>query len=282
MPLTFTQLLLRASYYTLAMLAVWLILDASLNGAVWAGMTVSQSAVTVEYCEFNRVDRFFHQPINTYSNLAYFFGGVLILLIARQDAKNSDKSPSNRLEAFPLLSALLGACFVYLSLGSAFFHASLTYVGQRVDMNGTYSILITLLGIAVYHVLPPVKLTTAQKNRWVLALLITIALFLKLSLWVSSSILVPVLILLLNGLMITHYFQFRKQRSIGLVIISFILIVVAIRIRTLDVRKVDCDPYSLLQGHAFWHLLTALSSFCSFLFFRITGDVTQFFRASAN
>ncbi len=277
-----TQLLLQASYYTAAMLVVWLLLDASLSGAVWAGMTISQSAVTIEYCEFNRVDKFFHQPINTYSNLAYFFGGIVILLIARQDAGNRDRTVPNRMEDFPLLSALLGICFVYLSLGSAFFHASLTYVGQRVDMNGTYSILIALVGIGVYQVLHTVRLTATQKQRWVLVLAVIIVLFLKLSLLVSSSILVPVLILLLNGLMITNYFQFREKRSISLVIISFVLIVVAIRIRTLDVQKVGCHPHSLWQGHALWHLLTALSSFCSYLFFRSSGSITQPFRVKTN
>jgi hypothetical protein len=149
-------------------------------------------------------------------------------------------------------------------------------------MNATYSILITLVGIAVYHVLHPVRLTTAQKQRWVMAIIVLIILFLKLSLSVSSSILVPVLILSLNGLMLIHYFQFRKERSIGLIIISLVLVGVAIRIRTLDVQKVGCDPHSMLQGHALWHLLTALSSFCSYAFFRSTGDIKQFFRTRVN
>lgn len=37
-------------------------------------------------------------------------------------------------------------------------------------------------------------------------------------------------------------------------------------------QKVGCDPYSLLQGHALWHVLTGLSSFCSYAFFRFTGN----------
>ena len=262
------KLLLSAAAGTLVMLAIWLLLDATLTAQVWSAMRVSQSALRVEYCEFNHPDRFFHQPINTYSNLAYLFFGLLILLIARQDHRNRHSHQPNRLAGFPLLSALMGGCFVYLSMGSAFFHASLTYTGQRVDMNATYSILITLLGIMLYHVVHRFALTPTSQVRLVLVLLLIIVGFLPLSLRISSSQLVPALILTLNTGMLIHYFQFRSERSIWLILLSLLLVIAAIYVRTLDVQKVSCDPYSFFQGHALWHLLTALSSFCSYCFFR--------------
>lgn len=267
----FYKLLLRPVYLTAGMLLVWIGLDTLLTGTVWADMQISQSALSVEYCEFNRVDRFFHQPANTYSNLVYFYLGVFVLGIAREDTKNRGGLKPNRLADFPLLSALMGACFVYLSVGSAFFHASLTYAGQRVDMNATYAIMLTLTGIALYHVMHRITLTAAQKNGWVLALLTIIGLFLKIALLIPSSRLVPALILLLNVLMVINYVQFRRERSFWLIIVSLVLIVAAIKIRTLDVQKVGCDPHSFFQGHALWHVLTALSSFCSYAFFRFAG-----------
>lgn len=270
------NLLLRSACLTAGILLVWIGLDAWLTGTAWAGMQISQSALTVEYCEFNRVDRFVHQPMNTYSNLVYFYLGVFILGIAQEDAKSRGTLKPNRLQDFPLLSALMGACFVYLSVGSAFFHASLTYAGQRVDMNATYAIMLTLAGIALYHVTHRITLTATQKNLWVLALLTIIGLFLKIALLIPSSRLVPALILLLNVLMVIHYVQFRRERSFWLIIVSFALIVAAIKIRTLDVQKVGCDPQSFFQGHALWHVLTALSSFCSYAFFRYTkGPATN-------
>jgi hypothetical protein len=272
----FYTMLFRATGYTLGMLLVWIGLDTVIDGTAWAGMTVSQSALRVEYCEFNRINRFFHQPMNTYSNLAYFFWGVLILLIAWHDYQNRDSSRQNRLEKFPQLSALMGVCFVYLSVGSAFFHASLTYAGQRVDMNGTYGIMVALAGIALYHVLYKIRLVGVQKIGWVVGLVTLIGAFYWLALLVSSALLVPALILLLNGLMVINYIQFRKERSLGLIILSLVLIVAAIKIRTLDVQKVNCDPYSFIQGHAIWHFLTALSSFCSYAFFRFGGTTRRF------
>ena len=272
----FFKILLQATGYTLGMLLVWIGLDMVIGGDFWADMQVSQSALTGEYCEFNRVTRFFHQPMNTYSNLAYFFWGVLLLRIARYDYQNRDKIGQNRLEKFPQLSALMGICFVYLSIGSAFFHASLTYAGQRVDMNGTYGIMVSLAGIALYHVLYKTRLVGIQKMAWVLCLVAIIGAFYWLALLVPSSLLVPALILLLNVLMVINYVQFRKERSLGLIILSLVLIVAAIKIRTLDVQKVNCDPHSFIQGHAIWHFLTALSSFCSYAFFRFGGTSRRF------
>lgn len=270
-----SKLLRPAALATLALLLLWGALDATLTAAVWSGMTISQSALRVEYCEFNHPYRLFHQPVNTYSNLAYFFFGALILLMARRDGQNGQNPAhrsSDRLAGFPLLSVLMGSCFVYLSLGSAFFHASLTYVGQRVDMNATYSILLTLLVITLYHIAHRVRLSAAQQRLVVLGLLVLIGLFIPLAIRVPSSGLVPALILLLNVGMLIHYVQQQNQRSLGLVGLGFVLIGTAIYLRTRDVQKVGCDPYSLLQGHALWHVLTATSSFCSYYFFRFNRE----------
>ena len=268
------NLLIRSALLTAGMLCVWISLDTLLSGSVWAGMTISKSALTVEYCEFNHVDRFFHQPMNTYSNLAYFFFGVFIVQVAWYDYTNRAAMNQNRLEKFPLLSALVGVCFVYLSVGSAFFHASLTYTGQRVDMNGTYGITLVLVSVALYHVFYTITFTRSMQRGWVLILVVLIGLFFKIALLIPSSVLLPALILgLITGITI-NYVQFRKERSVLVAIASVICIVVAVKIRTMDVQKIGCDPFSPIQGHSVWHLLTAISSFCSYSFFRFTRVAT--------
>ena len=88
----FLKLSLRAAYFTIGMIAVWMCLNTFLSGSIWDGMTVSRSAINVEYCEFNNVGKLFHQSMNTYSNLAYFFFGVLILLMASEDHQNQGLS----------------------------------------------------------------------------------------------------------------------------------------------------------------------------------------------
>ena len=90
--------LLLASVYTVAMLFIYYLLNTFLDGSVWNGMVVSKSALTVEYCEYNNADRFFHQSSNTYSNLAYFFFGALICGWAWQDVRNQSDTQLNRLK----------------------------------------------------------------------------------------------------------------------------------------------------------------------------------------
>jgi hypothetical protein len=261
-------LLIRSFIATFLMFGVWFIFNHTLDGTVWQGMTLSKSALTAEYCEFNDTSQFFHQRMNTYSNLAYFFFGTIILQIAYSDYQRSSKFPQNHLYHFPALSALTGFCFIYLSFGSAFFHASLTWLGQRVDMNGTYSITLALIGIGLYHVRWKMNTSERLKLIWIIVLVGIILAFYKIHLWVSSGILVPLLILFTMILTGIHYFQNQNRKYLIIWVISFLLIVVAVKIRTMDVQKINCNPTSLLQGHSVWHFLTALSSFCSYAFYR--------------
>jgi hypothetical protein len=129
------------------------------------------------------------------------------------------------------------------------------------------------VSIGLYHVLHKIDIPDSSKNIFIIILWVIIFSFYKIALMISSSILVPILILILLILITINYLQFRKERSIILAILSVICIVIAVKIRTLDVQKIGCDPHSWYQGHAVWHLLTAMSSLCSYSFFRFTKRI---------
>jgi predicted membrane channel-forming protein YqfA (hemolysin III family) len=109
-----------------------------------------------------------------------------------------------------------------------------------------------------------------------LGMLLLIVGFLPLALQISSAILLPALFLVLLLLGIGNYLQYRTQRSPLLLILSFVLLAVAIQVRTLDVAKINCDPLSIWQGHALWHFLTATSSLCMYFYFRSVKKLAQF------
>ncbi|MCM0042623.1 MAG: ceramidase [Algoriphagus sp.] len=263
-----TQILRNGLLGTGLLLGVALSLDFVLDSSVWTGMKVSQSAITVEYCEFNHPERLFHQPVNTYSNLIYFFYGLLVFQLALKDLKLVEVKGVNAVRSSPYLSILLAANFIYLSFGSAFFHSSLTWIGQRIDMNATYGLTLSLICIGFVQVLVKKQLTKQIQVGLVVGMLLLIAGFLPLALQISSSILLPSLFLILLVLGIINYVQDPAQRFPILGVVSFVLLAVAIQIRTLDVEKVNCDPMSIWQGHALWHLLTATSSLCMYFYFR--------------
>ena len=263
-----TQILRNGLLGTGLLLGIALSLDFVLDSSVWTGMKVSQSAVTVEYCEFNHPERLFHQPINTYSNLIYFFYGLLVFQLALKDLKLVEVKGVNSIRCSPYLSILLAANFIYLSFGSAFFHSSLTWIGQRVDMNATYGLTLSLICIGLVQVLVKKELTKQIQVGLVVGMLLLIAGFLPLALQISSSILLPSLFLILLVLGIINYLQYPSQRSPLLGLLSFVLLAVAIQIRSMDVAKINCDPMSIWQGHALWHFLTATSSLCMYFYFR--------------
>ncbi|MFM2251603.1 MAG: hypothetical protein RLZZ358_2533, partial [Bacteroidota bacterium] len=187
---------------------IFLALDYSLDSRVWEGMVVSKSALTVEYCEFNHPERLFHQPVNTYSNLIYFFYGMVVFQLGWKDWKASANREANTVRRFPYLSLLLAANFIYLSLGSAFFHSSLTWMGQRMDMNATYGLTLSLICIGLVQVLVKNELSSRLQLGLVGVLLLLIASFLPLALQIPSSILLPSLFLILLVLGIINYFQY--------------------------------------------------------------------------
>ena len=263
-----SQILRNALLGTGALFGIFLALDYSLDSRVWEGMVISKSALTVEYCEFNHPERLFHQPVNTYSNLIYFFYGMVVFQLGWKDWKAFANREANTIRKFPYLSLLLAANFIYLSLGSAFFHSSLTWIGQRMDMNATYGLTLSLICIGLVQVLVKKEWTPRMQLILVGALLLLIASFLPLALHIPSSILLPSLFLILLVLGIINYFQYPAQRIPVLGVLSFVLLAVAIQIRALDVAKVNCDPMSIWQGHALWHLLTATSSLSMYFYFR--------------
>lgn len=263
-----TQILRNGLLGTGLLLGIALFLDFVLDSSVWIGMQVSQSAITVEYCEFNHPERLFHQPINTYSNLIYFFYGLLVFQLALKDFKLVELKGVNSVCNSPYLSILLAANFIYLSFGSAFFHSSLTWIGQRIDMNATYGLTLSLICIGLVQVLIKKELSKQIQVGLVMGMLVLIAGFLPLALQISSSILLPSLFLILLVLGIINYFQHPSLRSPLLGLLSFVLLAVAIQIRSMDVAKINCDPMSIWQGHALWHFLTASSSLCMYFYFR--------------
>ena len=268
-------LLRNALLGTGLLMGIALSLDFLFNSSVWMGMKVSQSAITVEYCEFNRPERLFHQPINTYSNLIYFFYGLLVLQLALKDFKLVGVKGVNSVRNSPYLSILLAANFIYLSFGSAFFHSSLTWIGQRIDMNATYGLTLSLICIGMVQVLVKKELSKQMQVGLVLGMLLLIAGFLPLALQISSSILLPSLFFILLVIGIINFYQHPSQRSPLLGVLSFALLAVAIQIRSMDVAKINCDPMSIWQGHALWHFLTATSSLCMYLYFRRVKNLAK-------
>ena len=253
---------------TLFLLLVYLFLNHHYDGSIWQTMQQSKSALTEEYCELDSTTHFFRQRMNTYSNLMYFFLGCIVVLVSFYDRKVQMSVEKNALQQFPLLSFFFGCCLMYLCLGSSFFHASLTWIGQRADMNATYSICITLSGISYYRLWIKEKPSPWFKRLFVGALFCMVLLFIELHLLISSLFLLPFLILLIMAGTVMNYRQNKNNFNIQPAILSLLLMIAAAVLRSVDVQKIACDPTSLCQGHSLWHFFTGMSAFLLYWFYR--------------
>jgi hypothetical protein len=211
------------------------------------------------------MNAFLRQCMNSYSNLGFFFFGMILLLSGISDHRNNNTQ--NPLTRFPVLSMLFGCCLVYLCFGSTFFHASLTWPGQRFDMNATYSVTIILFLLSLYRLLHARIETKRLKPIIVISFFSLVILFIYLHLAISSTFLLPFLMLIITIITSINFVRYNFQKK-GFAILSLVCLVAAFVFRQLDVAKIACDPHSYWQGHSAWHVLIGASPFFLYLFYR--------------
>jgi hypothetical protein len=253
---------------TILLLFIFIYLNHHFDGSVWQSMQQSKAALTAEYCELDQPTHFFRQTMNTYSNLMYFFLGMIVVLVGFYDKKDKQEINQNPIQKFPAFSVFFGGCLMYLSFGSAFFHASLTWIGQRVDMNGTYSICISLIGISFYRLLIRANPTRWFQGLFVFTLLLMVFIFIELHLLISSIILLPLLIVLIIFGTVLNYSRNKQNFNLRFALLSLLLMIGAFILRTIDVKKIACNPTAIYQGHALWHFFTGMSAFVLYWFYR--------------
>lgn len=206
------------------------------------------------------------QPANAYSNLGYIFVGVIVLGLARTGSLATTGAPNIMLSHRGYL-VLYGLAVFSIGAGSLFYHASLTFAGQWFDLMGMYLFATFVL---VYN--------ASRLRRLPPAAFVVVYLVLNISLGAVLAIIPSIRIRIFSaligaGLGIEVAVLFVRRPSIRLrylvgALASFAL---AYLIWTLDERRLLCAPGSLLQGHATWHLLTALSTAFTFRYYLSDG-----------
>ena len=228
----------------------------------WMGWSPATCMPNRCFCEQVR-SGVIRQPMNTWSNLGFVLVGVWILWLARTPLANdaTDANPMNTDTWYPVV---YGTMTGVLGLGSLFYHASMSFLGQWMDVMGMYLVasffllynLSTLKGwsdrtftvafLAFNSVLGYLQYAVPSARRWLFAVLVLVALGAEV--WGSRT----------RNSTLKSIYLCAALVSLG----------VAFGLWWLDLKKIVCAPTSWFQLHSVWHLLCACTTGFVYLYYR--------------
>lgn len=201
------------------------------------------------FCESIRINSI-AQLVNSWSSLAFVAVAFILLLFAyRKKAK------------FDWLDWSFATTFTITGLGSFYYHAKLTFIGQTVDVLGMY-LLVTL---ALFAILYFIKYLTKQQSiigyfLTNVALLISLVYYPMFRRYLFA-LLVACTICTLIGVK-NRLPHSRMKYFWG----SLVALTLGYTFWIIDIQKIFCNPDSVIQGHAIWHILSASSALLIYLF----------------
>jgi hypothetical protein len=224
------------------------------------------------FCEQARAG-FIKQPSNTFSNIGFIVMGFYIAWLAYKN----NFSTENRMTSTLFYPAYFASIVVFLGPGSMALHATNTYWGGFIDL---FSMFLFSSFVSSYAIM---RWFSLSEVRFVILYTVSLAIC-SLAYLSPYNTLMP-LVDLSNycfglQLIIGTIFELRLRYERGhkikagwgwLCLFTFLL---AFYIWNLS-RTQDspfCNPESLIQGHAIWHLLNALATYFLYLFYTSEED----------
>jgi len=204
------------------------------------------------FCEAIRSDGI-KQPANTWSSLA-FVAVAAMVLIRRTSKPSTGRAGYAILYAFTLL---------VIGLGSAYFHATLSFRGQFVDVLGMYLLATVALLYSIDRLRP------LSRQTFVTSYIVTNAVLAMLLYWLPVVRRVVFAALIAAVLIVEILIRRKTPNSSGAryLKIAAAIMTTAFAIWILDFTRLLCRPESLIQGHAVWHILGAVAAWYLFRYY---------------
>lgn len=240
---------------------------------LWAAWIPAKALHQPNYAERIIHQAVFRTPANTWSNLAYVLVGFYAIALARQDRRQRPATPISYLQATPPLGLLFGAACCYLGLASGLFHASLTRWGQQLDVASMYAPLLASLALFCGRGVRGLRKRVGWPSFevWPLLMILVVAAcwLLFVFKWsMSAGLVLRTLIGLQTGAAVLDLILARRTVQVRWLGLSLVALAAAVACRELDIAGKFSRPDALLQGHACWHVLTALSLACLYAYHR--------------
>ena len=218
-----------------------------MNGCPWEGLAHVPSA----FCE-EPLCSWVKEPANTWSNVGFLIVGLLILTCARSQ------------RALHLRG--LGWICIATAVGSAFYHASESAIGQVLDHAGMYLGGAYMLGVNVRRLFRW-RRVAVHLLFWTTfgTLLFAMIRFPK----AGNALYAGQTAICCVGLELALYFRYGRVTRYRWLAGYWGTFLMGYAIWMLDYRHVLCNPTNhLFNGHAAWHLLDAAAMFFMYLYYR--------------
>jgi hypothetical protein len=232
-------------------------------GVGWLGPDAGRGA---NFCEAAR-DGWVKQPANSFSNLGFVVAGLLVAWRAGRPDRLGDVLPRHA----PMATAY--ACVVVvLGPASAAMHATQSERGGDLDLLSMYLVAAFAAAYALMRWMRQGRVLFAQLFLLFVAACELVGLYDGRVAVVEQPGNVAFAALLLTAVVVEVRLRRRAGRTpaeprtdlrwgaaaLGTILVAFTIWNVT--------KTLWCDPHSLLQGHAAWHLLGAISAYLLFVF----------------
>jgi Ceramidase len=230
-------------------------------GAGWLGPDVSRGD---NFCEAAR-SGWVKQPSNAFSNLGFVVAGLLVAWRAGRADQLGDVLPRH-----PGTATTYACVVVLLGPASAAMHATQAAAGGHLDLLSMYLVASFAAAYALMRWVGQGRLFLAQVFSLFVAGCELVGLYSREVPVVTYAGNLAFAVLLLTAVVVELLLWRRAAVGTGLpradlrwgaAALGSILLAFAIWNVT---KSVWCDPRSLLQGHAVWHLLCAVAAYLLF------------------
>jgi hypothetical protein len=226
-----------------------------------------------EECEAVKPGNVFVQVFNFWSNFSYFAGGLLVVCLSTSH-----------------IGRACGVVFILLSLGSGWFHGTLTEFGQTVDLVGVYAALAALIAYAIVELFavkdqlwPPEEIGFTGLGLFLGCVALgAVGGVLRLTVgFFNSDYFTPFLVIILVVYMVVLIWRSTNSADlwlpgIGTLVVGLLAMVFKFTDGDKngladyggDYTRCAYTPGGIIQGHALWHLLSGLMFVCMFEYIR--------------
>ena len=222
------------------------------------------------FCERIRAGAI-RQPVNTWSNLAFILVGLLVVGLATGDVcQASSSGTSNPMRTRFVYPAVYGMATILIGAGSMFYHASLAFAGQVVDVISMYLLTSFML---LYNLSRMRRMgNRAFVTCYLLANVVLAYLAIRWPVLRRYAFLALVLGVLVSETTVRR--RRRPQVNAAFLVAALASLAMACAVWILDVTGAICSPNSWIQGHALWHVLMAALIGFIYLYYRSEAGCT--------